>query len=170
MRTPSVISNLHYPEQYVIDKPGISPILIADDDPDDRLLMRDAFHESLLWDNVCFVEDGEELLDYLYRRGNYRDPEAAPWPGIIILDLNMPRKDGREAIREIKADPNLKRIPLVVLTTSQAEHDILYSYGLGVSSFIVKPVTFTALVEVTRLIGQYWFGVIELPPAPGRSI
>ena len=138
-------------------------ILMADDDPDDRLLACEAFEESRLANELYLVEDGEELMDYLYRRGEYNET-SAPRPGVILLDLNMPRKDGREALREIKADPDLRRIPVVVLTTSKAEEDILRTYDLGVNSFIVKPVTFTDLVEVMCALGRYWFEIVELPP------
>lgn len=138
-------------------------ILMADDDEDDRLLARDALHAERLANDLRFVVDGEELLDYLQRRGAYADPASAPQPGIILLDLNMPRKDGREALVEIKADPQLRRIPVVVLTTSRAEEDIARSYDLGVSSFITKPVTFDGLVKVMRTLGEYWFQVVVLP-------
>ena len=110
------------------------------------------------------MEDGEELLEYLQRRGRYADLKDAPLPGLILLDLNMPRKDGREALKEIKADANLRRIPIVVLTTSKAEEDILRTYDLGVNSYITKPVTFKSLVELIKLLGRYWFEVVELPP------
>jgi CheY-like chemotaxis protein len=139
-------------------------LLMADDDEDDRLMAREALTESRLTNPLYFVHDGEELMDYLYRRGKYADPVRYPFPGLILLDLNMPRKDGREALREIRADPNLRRIPVVVLTTSAAEEDVLRSYELGVNSFIVKPVTFDALVEVMRSLGRYWFEIVELPP------
>jgi CheY-like chemotaxis protein len=140
-------------------------LLMADDDEDDRLMTREALAESRLTNPLHFVRDGEELMDYLYRRGKYADPVRYPFPGLILLDLNMPRKDGREALREIRADPNLRRIPVVVLTTSAAEEDVVRSYELGVNSFIVKPVTFGALVEVMRSLGHYWFEIVELPPA-----
>jgi CheY-like chemotaxis protein len=139
-------------------------ILMADDDPDDRELTREAFRESRLANEFHTVEDGEELLDYLHRRGRYAALNGAPLPGLILLDLNMPRKDGREALREIKSDPNLRRIPIVVLTTSKAEEDILRSYDLGVNSYVTKPVTFQSLVELVRVLGRYWFEVVELPP------
>jgi len=139
-------------------------ILMADDDPDDRLMAQEAWANGLLLNQLRFVEDGEQLLDYLYRRGPYADPDAAPHPGLILLDLNMPRKDGREALQEIKADPNLRCIPIVVLTTSKAEEDILRSYNLGVSSFITKPVTFVGLVEVIKTLKLYWLEIVELPP------
>ena len=138
-------------------------ILMAEDDPDDRLLAYEAFEESRLANELHLVEDGEELMNYLYHRGKYNEAPA-PRPGVILLDLNMPRKDGREALREIKADPDLRRIPVVVLTTTKAEEDILRTYDLGVNSFIVKPVTFSGLVEVMRSLGRYWFEIVELPP------
>lgn len=138
-------------------------ILIAEDDADDRLLAQEALNESRLVNEVHFVEDGEELLDYLHHRGRYAT-EPAPRPGVILLDLNMPRKDGREALIEIKENKDLRRIPVVVMTTSKAEEDILRSYDLGVNSFIIKPVTFEGLVEVMHTLGRYWFEIVELPP------
>jgi CheY-like chemotaxis protein len=143
-------------------------ILLVDDDADDRMLARDALAESRLANDLREVEDGEELLDYLHRRGRYADPATSPRPGLILLDLNMPRKDGREALREIKADANLRHIPVVVLTTSKAEEDIYRTYDLGVSSFITKPVSFEGLVSVMRVLGKYWFEIVELPP-PGKG-
>jgi len=139
-------------------------ILIADDDAEDRLLAREALEESRLANSVAFVGDGEELMDYLYRRGRYAELMGAPLPGLILLDLNMPKKDGREALEEIKADPRLRRIPVVVLTTSKAEEDIFRSYDLGVNSFIAKPVTFETLVAAMKVIRTYWFEIVELPP------
>ena len=143
----------------------IKPItlLLADDDPDDRLLAKEALAKSRLANDLRCVEDGEELLDYLRRRGKYADPKESPRPGLVLLDLNMPRKDGREALREIKSDPKLRDIPVVVLTTSKAEEDIARSYNLGVNSYITKPVKFTALVEVMKALGKYWFEIVELP-------
>ena len=137
---------------------------MADDDAEDRLLAKEALAESRLANTLYCVEDGEELLDYLYRRGKFADPKSSPRPGLIFVDLNMPKKDGREALREIKADDRLRQIPIVVLTTSQAEEDIYRSYDLGVNSFITKPVTFDALVNVMRALGTYWFEIVELPP------
>lgn len=128
------------------------------------MLAREALAESRLANNLHFVQNGEELMDYLYRRGKYTDESNSPRPGLILLDLNMPKKDGREALREIKADPNLRQIPIVVLTTSKAEEDIYRSYDLGANSFITKPVTFASLVEVMKTIGKYWFEIVELPP------
>jgi CheY-like chemotaxis protein len=138
-------------------------ILLADDDADDRILAQDALKESRLANDMRFVENGEELMDYLLRRGAYENPEASPTPGLILLDLNMPRKDGREALREIKSNPDLRSIPVVVLTTSKAEEDIYRSYDLGVNSFITKPVTFDGLVNVMKALGKYWFEIVELP-------
>ncbi len=139
-------------------------ILYADDDAEDRMLVKDAWEESRLANELHFVEDGEELMDYLWRRGKHAQLADQPLPGIILLDLNMPKKDGREALREIKAEPNLRRIPIVILTTSQAEEDIYRAYDLGVNSFIVKPVSFQSLVEVTKTLGKYWLEIVELPP------
>jgi CheY-like chemotaxis protein len=139
-------------------------ILMADDDADDRLLALDALKAQRLANQLRFVEDGEELLDYLRHRGKYADPTTAPHPGLILLDLNMPRKDGREALAEIKSDPHLRRIPVVILTTSKAEEDILRSYDLGANSYITKPVTFEGLATTIRVLGQYWFQIVELPP------
>jgi CheY-like chemotaxis protein len=139
-------------------------IVLADDDPDDRKLTEDAFAENRLANQLHCVEDGEELLDYLHRRGKHENLRNEPLPGLILLDLNMPRKDGREALKEIKADPNLRRIPIVVLTTSKAEEDIVRSYDLGVNSYVTKPVTFKSLVELIKVLGRYWFEVVELPP------
>ena len=138
-------------------------ILYAEDDEEDRMLVGDAFEESRLGNELHFVEDGEELLDYLHRRGRYAELSDRPLPGLILLDLNMPKKDGREAIKEIKSDPHLRRIPVVVLTTSSAEEDIYRTYDLGVNSFIRKPVTFGALVDIMKTLGKYWFEIVELP-------
>lgn len=138
-------------------------ILMADDDEDDCMLASEALMESNLQYELYFVKDGEELMDYLYHRGEYTNPKNAPVPDLILLDLNMPKKDGREALRDIKINPTLRHIPVVVLTTSKAEEDIQLSYYLGANSFIIKPVTFTSLVEVMKTIGKYWFNIVELP-------
>ena len=138
-------------------------ILMADDDPDDRQLTREAFEEAKLANDLRFVEDGEELLDYLHRRGKYADPAASPRPGIILLDLNMPRKDGREALQELKADPRFRAIRVIILTTSKAEEDILRTYNLSAASYITKPVTFESLVDVVKTLGKYWLEIVELP-------
>ncbi len=138
-------------------------ILMADDDEDDRLMARDALHEGRLPNELRFVNDGEELLQYLRREGRYADPADSPRPGLVLLDLNMPKVDGREALAAIKSDPGLRSIPVVVLTTSKAEEDVLQTYDLGVNSFITKPVMFESLVNVMRTLGKYWFEIVELP-------
>jgi CheY-like chemotaxis protein len=138
-------------------------ILMAEDDADDRLLAKDALSECGLAGDLHFVENGEDLLDYLHRRGKYNGKSTHPRPGLILLDLNMPRKDGREALREIKTNPELRRIPIIVLTTSNADMDIERAYELGANSFISKPVTFDSLVSIMRTIGDYWFSTTELP-------
>jgi CheY-like chemotaxis protein len=138
-------------------------ILMADDDADDRLLAKDALAECGVAGELHFVENGEELLDYLHRRGKYAEANSSPRPGLILLDLNMPKKDGREALREIKANPQLRKIPVVVLTTSQADTDIGQIYDLGANSFITKPVTFESLVKVMKVLGDYWCDIVELP-------
>ena len=138
-------------------------LLVADDDAEDRMMIKEAMHENRLKNTLAFVEDGEELMDYLLHRGRYANEEAFPRPGLILLDLNMPKKDGREALKEIKTNPNLKDIPVVVLTTSKAEEDIFRSYNLGVNSFITKPVSFDSLVAITKDLGRYWFEIVELP-------
>ena len=138
-------------------------ILMAEDDADDRLLCRQALDESRVLNELHFVEDGEQLLDYLHHRHPFEDELVHPRPGLILLDLNMPRKDGREALRDIKADPSLRRIPVVVMTTSQAEEDIVRSYDLGANSFVTKPVTFERLVELMQTMGRYWIEFVELP-------
>ena len=138
-------------------------ILMADDDEDDQLMARDAFETNRLHNVLYFVKDGLELMDYLRRQGNFSDPSTSPRPGLILLDLNMPLMDGREALKEIKSDPELRSIPVVVLTTSSAEEDIIKTYEYGVNSFITKPVTFQGLVEVIKQTGIYWFEIVELP-------
>jgi CheY-like chemotaxis protein len=138
-------------------------ILMADDDADDRLMAQEALEEARLANELRFVTDGEELLDYLHRRGPYAAVGAAPQPGLILLDLNMPKKDGRQALKELKADPALRHIPVVVLTTSKAEEDILRTYDLGVNSFITKPVMFESLVDIMQTLARYWFEIVSLP-------
>jgi CheY-like chemotaxis protein len=138
-------------------------ILMADDDEEDRELTRDALEAAHLVNDIRFVSDGQELLDYLRGEGKYQGGDKAPRPGIILLDLNMPKKDGREALAEIKADESLRQIPVVVLTTSSDDEDVVRSYDLGVNSFITKPVTFASLVEVMGAWTRYWFEIVELP-------
>lgn len=143
-------------------------ILMADDDADDRQMTQEAFAASRLTNDLRFVEDGAELLDYLYRRNKYADGASAPRPGLILLDLNMPKLDGRQALREIKSDPRLRNIRVVVMTTSKAEEDILRTYDLGAESYVNKPVTFQALVEVIATMGRYWLEIVELPQEGGE--
>src|SRR5260370_1717092 len=139
-------------------------ILMDEDEEDDRLLTADALRISKVANELKTVGDGEELMDYLHHRGKYAPPASSPRPGLVLLDLNMPRKDGREALREMKADPALQSIPVVILTTSQTEYEIASAYNLGANSFIVKPVTFDCLVEVMRGATEYWLQIVHLPP------
>lgn len=148
------------------NRPMPITILMADDDPDDRQLTKEALEEGRLINDIRFVANGEELLDYLRKTGPYAPPAEAPRPGLILLDLNMPRKDGRTVLKEIKGDPALRTIPVVVLTTSKADEDVYRSYDLGVNSYIVKPVTFEALVDILQTLEKYWFEIVELPPNP----
>jgi CheY-like chemotaxis protein len=138
-------------------------ILMAEDNEGDCRLTQEAMKRARLANNLVFVKDGVDLLDYLQRRGAYEDPAASPRPGLILLDLNMPRKDGRAALEEIKLDPSLRKIPVVVLTSSQAASDVVSSYDTGVSGYIIKPVTFEGLVEVMKGLSNYWFEIVELP-------
>ncbi len=143
-------------------------ILLADDDAEDREMTRKALASNQLANDLYTVEDGEQLLDFLHHRGQFAPPVRSPTPGLILLDLNMPKMDGREALAAIKADPTLRRIPVVVMTTSQAEQDISRTYDLGTNSFITKPITLAGLIEVTKVLGQYWFQIVKLPsPAEG---
>lgn len=138
-------------------------ILMADDDADDCMLARDALEEARVMNTFDVVGDGVELMDYLRRQGDYSYLEGEAMPGLILLDLNMPKMDGREALKEIKADESLRRIPVVVLTTSKADEDVLRTYELGVNSFVTKPVTFEGLVEVMKTLAKYWFEIVKLP-------
>jgi CheY-like chemotaxis protein len=139
-------------------------IVVADDDADDRMMIKDAFEESKLGNPIDFVEDGMELMEYLKREGKYASLSGQPYPGFILLDLNMPRKDGRTALKEIKESSELHRIPIVILTTSKAEEDIIKTYNLGVNSFICKPVSFDKLVDIVKTVGHYWIEIVALPP------
>jgi CheY-like chemotaxis protein len=141
-------------------------ILMADDDADDRQLTREALEDARLINDIRFVENGEELLEYLRREGKWASPADSPRPGLILLDLNMPRKDGRTVLKEIKQDPEFRAIPVVVLTTSKSDEDVYRSYDLGVNSYIVKPVTFEALVDILQTLEKYWFEIVELPGQP----
>lgn len=144
-------------------------IVVADDDADDRMMIKDAFDESKLANPVDFVEDGLQLLDYLNRRGNYTHLAGQPFPGFILLDLNMPRMDGRSALKAIKESAEMHRIPIIILTTSKAEEDIVKTYNLGVNSFICKPVSFDKLVDIVRTVGHYWIEIVALPPECKRQ-
>lgn len=135
-------------------------ILMAEDDPEDQLLVQTAFDEARVVNDLDIVNNGEELLAFLRREGKYAGKKL---PDLILLDLNMPRMDGREALATIKQDPTLHRIPVVVLTTSAAEKDILESYDLGANSYVQKPVTFEKLVEVVEAINKYWLGIVKFP-------
>lgn len=138
-------------------------VLLVEDDPDDIYLIGEAIDECQLNVHIYIVEDGEQMLDYLYQRGDYSDPSIAPKPDLILLDLNMPRKDGREALNELKQDPKMRSIPIVVLTTSSAEKDKNFSYDQGASGFVTKPVTFSGLKETMCKIGSYWIETVQLP-------
>lgn len=138
-------------------------ILIAEDDNQDRLLIEHALRKSRILNDIRFVIDGEDLMNYLYNRGEYADPAESPRPGLILLDLNMPKKDGREALQEIKSDPNLFSIPVIVLTTSKADEDVARSYLSGANSFISKPVSMDGLVNVMKTLKEYWFQIVRLP-------
>lgn len=139
------------------------PILIADDDLDDCEMIREALSESRLVNELYFVHDGESLINWLHDKWEQSQSGKNMMPGLILLDLNMPKMDGREVLAEMKKHPHLSQIPVVVLTTSQAEEDIVRSYNLGANSFITKPIEFDSLVHVMRDIGRYWFEIVELP-------
>jgi CheY-like chemotaxis protein len=138
------------------------PILIAEDDPDDRQLIQEAFAEAKLVNELRFVENGVDVFEYLGRAGKFSDPASSPWPGLLLLDLNMPCMDGREVLQRLKAEPKYCPIRVIVMTTSKAEEDILRSYQLAAASYITKPVTFESLVNIVRTLGQYWFEIVEL--------
>jgi CheY-like chemotaxis protein len=139
-------------------------ILMADDDGEDCTLLREALRETGRDCTLHFVHNGEELFDYLCRRGEYADAPQSPRPDLILLDLKMPRKDGRETLRELKADGRWRQIPVVVLTTSTAHDDIEDCYSLGVNSYVTKPATYRKLVELIESLTKYWFEVARLPP------
>ncbi|MCT7985946.1 response regulator [Laspinema sp. A4] len=139
-------------------------ILIANDDSSFCLLIEEAFQEVRANLALFFVEDGEQLLDYLYRRGPYQDPLNSPFPDLLLLDLNMPKLDGREALNEIKSDPILKTIPVVILSSSYHEEDISKCYDAGANSFIVNPLTFDKLAVAMQSLCNYWLSIVALPP------
>ena len=144
-------------------------ILMAEDNEADCRLTAEAMDRARLANDLVFVKDGEELLDYLHRRGKYEDPATSPRTGIILLDLNMPKKDGRAALEEIKLDPDLRQIPVVVLTSSHAASDVVSSYDTGVSGYIIKPVTFEGFIDVLKGLSNYWFEIVTLPPEPDKT-
>jgi len=136
---------------------------MADDESGDRVLTADTLQDARLLNDLRFVEDGDQLMDYLYRRGKFAPPAQAPRPGLILLDLNMPRKDGRTVLKELKADPELRNIPVAILTASKDDEDVYRSYDLGVTSYIVKPVTFESLVDTLQALERYYFQIVDLP-------
>lgn len=138
-------------------------ILLAEDDADDRMLVTRVLEKELLVSDVRTVWNGEELMDYLQRNGKYEDPDESPRPALILLDLNMPRKDGREALQEIKSNPDLKTIPVVVLTTSNSDIDVEQSYRAGVNAYITKPARFADLASAFKVLYNFWFEVVRLP-------
>jgi len=142
-------------------------ILLAEDDPGDQELTRRALEEGSISSELHVVEDGEQALDYLLRRGDYADPARSPRPDLFLLDLNMPRIDGGQVLHEMKFHPECAGIPTVVLTTSRQEEDIIRSYDLGVKSFITKPVEFDEFIRVVRLLGEYWLELVSLPDGEG---
>ncbi len=142
---------------------------MVDDDKDDRMITEKALRKSRVVNPIIFLVDGEELMDYLKRKGKFSGLGTASRPCFILLDLNMPKMDGRKVLLFIKADPDLKNIPVVVLTTSKAEEDIVRSYNLGANSFITKPVNFEGLVSLMESLKNYWLEIVELPPGNGHA-
>jgi two-component system response regulator len=146
-------------------EPALPLVLVAEDSVQDRMIIEEAFREAGIAAELRFVEDGEELLDYLNRRGRYAAGEdAAPWPAVVLLDINMPRVNGHEAMRAIRADPLLRNLPVVALSTSDSPKQIAQAYAVGVNSFLTKPARFPAFVELIRLFGGYWLQGVRLPP------
>ncbi|KPL01079.1 MAG: chemotaxis protein CheY [candidate division Zixibacteria bacterium SM23_73_3] len=143
-------------------KPAV--ILLAEDDPGDQELTRRALEQSRIRNELHIVEDGEEALDYLLRRGKYEDPTTSPKPDLMLLDLNMPKMDGKQLLEQMRADPRLRRIPVVALTTSKQENDIVRTYDLGANSYIVKPVNMDQFVSAIKILKDYWFQIVVLPP------
>ena len=137
-------------------------ILIADDDPDDRMFLEQAMRQNGYNQVIRCVDDGEDLMAYLRREGKYSEQDA-PWPNLLILDLNMPRKNGFQALQEIKNDPQLRRLPVIVMTTSSADEDVIRTYNLGVNSFVTKPINFSRLVEMIGALKVYWMDTVKLP-------
>ena len=140
-------------------------LLMADDDEDDCMLVQDAVREVFQSEDFRCLCDGQELMSYLLHQGIYADPETSPLPDLILLDLNMPRKDGRQALQEIKGHPLLKAIPILIFSTSQEQEEIELCYKLGANSYLIKPVSFDKLVEIVRCMSNYWFNIASLPPS-----
>ena len=138
-------------------------VLMADDDEDDQLLAKSAFRRSGVPMDVRFVKDGVELMDYLRHAGDFTAPESAPRPALVLIDLNMPRKDGREVLAEIRADPELQLLPVIVFTTSHSDHDVRLAYQLGANAYVTKPVSFVELAEMVGALGHYWLELVRLP-------
>ena len=151
------------------EKENLLPILMVDDDKDDSMLTERALRKNRVINPMLFLEDGEELLQYLRREGKYADPAASPKPCFILLDLNMPKVDGRKALEIVKSDPKLRKIPVVILTTSKAEEDIVRTYNLGANSFITKPVDFEGLVTMMESLKNYWLEIVNLPVENGNG-
>ena len=143
-------------------KPAI--ILLVEDNRADQELTRRALEEGKIRNELRIVEDGEEALAYLFRTGKYKDPATSPKPDLLLLDLNLPRVDGREVLEQVRADAKLRRMAVVVLTTSRQEEDILRSYELGCNSFITKPVGMDQFIRVIQALEEYWFQIVVLPP------
>jgi CheY-like chemotaxis protein len=143
-------------------KPAV--ILLAEDDPGDQELTRRALEQSRIRNELYIVEDGEEALDYLLRRGKYEDPVSSPKPDLMLLDLNMPKLDGKQLLEQMRANHKLRRIPVVALTTSKQEKDIIQTYDLGANSYIVKPVDMDQFINAIRVLKDYWFQIVVLPP------
>lgn len=139
-------------------------ILLVEDDPADQELTRRALAEGRIANELIIVDDGEQAVDYLLRQGPYANPATSPRPDLVLLDLNLPRLDGRQVLQRIRADPRVDKLPVVVLTTSKQEQDILHSYALAANSYIVKPVDVDQFMQVIRSLEEYWFAIVVLPP------
>jgi CheY-like chemotaxis protein len=143
-----------------VTSPDPFHVLLVEDDPGDELITREAFEENKVRNALHVARDGEEALDFVYRRGRFAD---APRPGLILLDLNLPKFDGREVLARIKSDPDLMTIPVVILTTSEAEEDIVRSYQLHANAYVTKPVDFDRFLGVVRQIDDFFVSVVRLP-------
>lgn len=153
----------------MISRTKSAVILLVEDDPGDQELTRRALEDGDITHELYIVEDGEEALDYLFRRGRYRGSSGCPRPDLILLDLNLPKVNGRQVLEQLQNDANLRHIPVVILTTSQQEKDIQQCYGGGASSYIVKPVGIDDFIRVVHCIDEYWFGIVRLSPVEEQS-